>query len=234
MTFSLTLHTLFPNAIPEPVFVRDSIEALAPYGFSRETAIACVGVCRDEIAQPFTRLVEQSWGEAFVFSSLAGMLFLGVTGFKAAEQHAPINQGRERYVFYALPHIAIGPSGEIGLCYRGGRKDPSTACGALAAFQDEVASGSLHTSLDPDDLEYSLIKQRLLPSIGRGEKPGLLDLTHLAYQAVRADLQRLVTMTVDPTRADYALFTGIQVHGPDQSYVWPGERLVVVGGKRQE
>jgi hypothetical protein len=234
MTFSLTLHTLFPNAIPEPVFVRESIETLAPYGFNRDTAIACVGLCRDEIAQPFARLVEGAWGEAFIFSSLAGMLFLGTTGFKAAEQHAPITGGRERYVFFTLTHIALGPEGEIGLCYRGGRTEPSTACGALAAFQQELACGLLRTSLDPDDLEYSLLKQKLLPFIHPGETPTLFELTQLAYETVRADLQRLASLTVDPARADYALFTGIQIHGPDQNYIWPGERAVVVGGERRE
>jgi hypothetical protein len=234
VTFESTLRSLYPGAVTEAQFVEQSISALKPYGFTRETAIACVGVCRDEISQPFTTLVKAAWGEAFVFSSLAGMIFLGRTGFKAAEHHSPVLGGRERYIFFALPHIAIGPQGEPGLCVRTGRSEPSSACGALAAFQKELASGKVSTSLDPDDLEYSLLKQRLLPAIPWGAVPELPELTRRAYDAVLEDITRLASATVNTAHADYAIFTGIQVHGSQATYIWPGHRMVVTNDWKRD
>lgn len=59
------------------------------------------------------------------------MLFLGKTGFLAAQHHAPNEEGRERYVYFALPHIGVDAKGEIGRHDRPGRLQPSHACGAL-------------------------------------------------------------------------------------------------------
>ncbi len=69
-------------------------------------------VCRDEISQPLVVLIKEKWGEAFNFCSLAAMFFAGKTGLKAAMHHCPVVEGKERYVFYALPHIAIGAKGQ--------------------------------------------------------------------------------------------------------------------------
>jgi hypothetical protein len=32
---------------------------------------------------------------------------------------------------------------------------------------------------------------------------------------------------------DFAVLSGVTVHGPDREYVWPGEAAVVAGGRRQ-
>jgi hypothetical protein len=69
--------------------------------------MACASVCRDELTRPFINNIHEVWGRLFNFSSLAGMLYLGVTGFKAAQHHAPNSEGTERYVYFAFPHIAI-------------------------------------------------------------------------------------------------------------------------------
>lgn len=234
VTFESSLRSLFPGAIAEEEFVHRSAEALRPFGFTRETAIACVGVCRDEIAQPLAALVKETWGEAFVFSSLAGMLFLGKTGFLAAEHHSPVLGGRERYVFFALPHIAIGAQGEIGQCVRPGRSEPSSACGALTAFQGELARGQVHTGLDPDDIEYSLLKQRLLPRLRWGSSPDLVEITRRAYEVITEDANRLAAATVNTAHADYAILTGIQVHGPEGNSVWPGKQRVVTNDWKRD
>lgn len=47
--------------------------------------------------------LHNAWNGAFNFSSLARMLYLGVTGFQAAHHHAPNPDGRERYVYFAFP-----------------------------------------------------------------------------------------------------------------------------------
>jgi hypothetical protein len=234
MTFQTALAHHFPSTLRETDFVARTYQTLLRYGFGQHNTMACAGVCRDEISRPLASEAQKAWGKIFDCSSLAGMLFLGKTGFRAAQHHAPQIQGRERYVYYAFPHIAFGRGGEPGVCYRPGRSEPSGACGALIAFRQELERAQPPANLDPDDLELSLLRQRLRLKLPHGEVPSLIDLTRLAYEAILEDLEHLLALTVDAARSDYAVFTGIQVHAPDGSnYVWPGVLYAVVGGKRQ-
>ncbi len=95
MDFDQALNVHFPRALPEGDFLQRSYDALQGHGFSDKNSIACVSVCRDEITRSLVDGIQKIWGEAFNFSSLGGMLFLGKTGFNAAHRHAPLYQGRE-------------------------------------------------------------------------------------------------------------------------------------------
>ncbi|MDF0644224.1 MAG: hypothetical protein P0111_09345 [Nitrospira sp.] len=224
----------FPGAVPQDRFVAHSSEQLNRHGFRAENTIAFASVCRDEVAFSLAEEVEKTWGEIFMFSSLGGMLTLGKTGFLAAQQHAPIEHGRERYVYYALPHIAIDAQGKFGIYFRPGRQKPSHACGALVAFQHELETGSLELALDPDDLEQSVLKQHLLRKLRYGDVPNLPSLTRIAHTVILEELERMIRLTVDPARSDYGVFTGIQIHGPDgRHFVWPWTACVVVNGKQE-
>jgi len=234
MSFEQTLRQHYPGAVPEDQFVRGTYEALAKLGFDGPNGFACVGVCRDELTRPLVEAIEEVWGEAFNFSSLAGMLFLGRTGFLAAQHHAPRVRGRERYVFFALPHIAMDAQGQIGVCVRPGRDEKSSACGALVAFRKELSVGRLSLTLDRDDMEQCLLKQRLLPLIRYGDVPDLPTLTHLAETAILEDLERMLDQTVDRAHNDFAVLVGTQVHGPDKDYVCPKALYAVVDGQRRE
>lgn len=235
MDFQQALDAHFPNTIPEDDFVKKSYDALSLYGFNARNTIACVSVCRDEITRSLISKVQNTWGEAFNFSSLGGMLFLGRRGFSAAHHHAPIDNGRERYVYFALPHIAIDEHGEIGVCYRPGRPGTSGACGALIAFQRELRDGNVSLERDPDDLEHSALKQRLFRRIRYGDIPDLVTLTRIAYQEISEELKHMIDLTVKTSVSDYAVLTGIQIHGPKRDhYVWPGETYVVIKGQRKE
>ncbi|MFQ5612268.1 MAG: hypothetical protein ACE5H9_09070 [Anaerolineae bacterium] len=221
--------------MPEADFVRQTYQAMRRYDFNAENTIACVGLCRDEVTRSLIDGIQETWGEAFNFSSLAGMLFLGKTGFEAAHHHAPLMDGRERYVYFTMPHIAIGPQGEIGLCYRAGRAEASGACGALMAFRQEMAGGKLSLELDPFDLEQSLLKQSLFRKIEYGQVPDLVTLTRFARDVILEDLEQMVALTVDAGHSDYAIFSGVQIHGPEgKNYVAPGVMVAVVGGKRED
>ena len=57
-------------------------------------------------------------------------------------------------------HIAIDADGHSGPAGREGRDEKSTACGALAAFQKEMAGGRLNISMDNEDVQQSLLKMR--------------------------------------------------------------------------
>lgn len=223
----------FSGSIPQEEFVARSFEWLQPFGFRADNTIAFASVCRDELTLSLVELIEKTWGEAFIFSSLGGMLTLGKTGFLAAQHHAPIEGGRERYVYYALPHIAIDVQGTLGNYYRPGRQKASHACGALVAFQTELADGALQLALDPDDMEQSVLKQRLLPRIRYGDVPDLLSLTRIAHAVILEDLERMIQLTVDPGRSDYGVFTGIQIHVPEGRHiVWPGAAYAVKNGTK--
>jgi len=115
------------------------------------------------------------WGEAFNLSSLAGMFFAGKTGLAAAMHHAPIVDGKERYVFYALPHIAVDADGKV---------------------------------------------------------PDLLELTRITQAAIQTDLENTIKKVVNTNKSDYAVITGIQIHGPEVNYVWPAECYAVVNGNK--
>jgi len=233
MNFQQSLNAHFPNAFPEGDFVSRSYDALMAHGFNGENSIACVSVCRDEITRSLVDNIQKVWGEAFNFSSLGGMLFLGKTGFSAAHYHAPVYNEREHYVYFAMAHIAIDGHGEVGVCYRPGRSAPSGACGALIAFREELLKGILNAELNLDDIEQSLLKQRLLRKIRYGDIPELENLTKIAYRVILEDLEYMVELTVDPSVSDYAILSGIQIHGPDRDqFVWPGELYVVKSGKR--
>lgn len=130
--------------------------------------------------------------------------------------------GRERYVFFAFPHIAIDSNGEMGALSRPGRPKQSCACGALiailGAFKKEGVDPSckvpgVHDPLDP---EFTILKQRLARRV-RYEKldPSKMDLpslTHVAERTITDDLEYLIEKAVDPSLADYAVISGVQIH----------------------
>jgi hypothetical protein len=234
MGFEDILSKHFDTVYTEVEFVKKSYEALKKFGFNDDNAIAAVCVCRDEISQSMRSIVKHMWGEAFNLSSLAGMFTAGKTGLKAAMHHAPRVDGKERYVYYVIPHIAINEEGKTGFCKRKGIKEDSSACGALCLFLDELNKGKLHITLDEEDIEESLIKRRLLKEIPYGHIPDLLELTKITRKVIQTDLEHALEMIVDKTKSDYALITGIQIHGPEANYVWPAECYAVMNGKKQE
>lgn len=230
MSFEKILNKLFKNFYKEEEFVKKTYNLLRKHGFTAKNTIAAVDVCRDEISQPFIALVKNYWGEAFNLCSLAGMFFAGKTGLKAVIHHAPILGGKERYVFYALPHIAISADGQLGKCKRRGRKEDSNACGALNVFLNELNNRKLNLSMDYEDIELSLIKSRLLQEIPYGHVPDLLELTKITLKTIKEDFENALKKTVNIKQSDYALITGLQIHGPDGNYISLDEGCVFVNG----
>jgi hypothetical protein len=237
VSFEKVLNESFSGARIQAEVASESIEALRELGLGPDSAIACLAICRDEICQSMASNVERVWGPTFNLAGLAGMIFAGNTGFAAAEAHSPNLDGRERYVFFAAPHIAIGPGGEPGLCTRAHRAGPSSACGALVALLGEIRKGELGPFDDPDDVELGLIRARLGRRFVGTAQPelDLISLTGAAHDVIREDLERTVAATVDKAKADYAVITGIQIHGPDgENYVQPRVAYAIVDGKRHD
>lgn len=226
--FSQTIDRHFPGAISEPDFVSETATLLQARNFSQDNTIACVALCRDEIASPLFTEVERMWGSAFSLAGLAGMVTAGRTGLSAAIHHAPIEDGRRRFVIYAMAHIAIDTDGTIGRLTRSGISEQSSACGALVAFRGELEAGTLVVEFDRYDTEQSLLKHRLLPLVGYGNVPDLVDLTKLTAVTIKDDLRKiLLTLASEwsdaesDMPADVAIFSGVQIHGPDATnFLW--------------
>jgi hypothetical protein len=234
MSSETVMKKYFTKIYSESTFIKKTYTVLNKYGFDADNTIAAVDVCRDEISQPFISIVKEKWGEAFNLCSLAGMFFAGKTGLMAAMHHAPIVKGKERYVFYALPHIAIGARGQLGVCKRVGRTEDSNACGALNVFLGELKNKKPKLAMDNEDVELSLIRTRLLREIPYGQVPDLLKLTKIALSAIRDDFESALKQTVDTKHSDYAFITGVQIHAPDGNFIWPAGSYVVVQNKKKK
>ena len=237
--FRVAMDEHFPGAMLEMEYVAATAAQLRRHGFTRKNTLPCVAVCRDEIATSLVFDVETAWGPAFSFASLGGMLTAGRTGFSAATAHAPIDGDKQHFVFYAMPHIAISAEGQIGSVLREGVPGMSHACGALVGFREELESGTLDISLDHLDVEQSLLKQRLIPMIEYGSVPDLDEMTRLAAEAIEGDLWELFQAMTDQSDrsmpVDGAMFTGVQIHGPDGvNYVWPRSGHIEVDGQLTE
>jgi hypothetical protein len=233
MGFEEVLKENFPVVFTEVDYVKKTYSVLKEFGFNDENSIASVCVCRDEISQSLRSIIKHVWGEAFNLSSLAGMFTAGKTGLKAATHHAPRVDNRERYIYYVIPHIAINEEGKTGFCKRKGINEESSACGALCLFLDELRKGKLHITIDEEDIEESLLKRRLLTEIPYGQIPDLIELTKITRKVIQSDLEHAIEKVVDTKKSDYAVFTGIQIHGPDGNYIWPSESYAVVKNKRK-
>jgi hypothetical protein len=234
MGFTEVLKKYFPVVYTETDFVEKTYKKLNKSGFNADNTIASVCVCRDEISQPLVALIREHWGEAFNLCSLAAMFFAGKTALKAAMHHAPVVKGKERYVFYALPHIAIGAKGQLGVCKRIGRTEDSNACGALNVFLGELKSKKPNLSMDNEDVELSLIRTRLLKEMPYGHIPDLMELTKITLKTIKEDFENALSKTVHTDKADYAFITGIQIHGPEENYIAPADSYVVVNGTRKK
>lgn len=237
----------------DEMFVRAVAKELFGLGFSRDNCIALVNTCRDEVCRPLAKYIDQVFGMSFNISGLGGLINCGKTGFKAGMSHSPEfpcdrdGKPRERYVFFAFPHVSIGESGEVGSLLRRGRGKSSNACGALIAIKNDLRVG-IEEEEDPDDVEYVTLKKKIslkpvCRNFGSGG-PTLVDVTKAALQVITDDLETLISMTVDPEVADYAVITGVQIHSGNQipgepfrldrtvDYVAPGAMYAIIRGER--
>ncbi|MCX8030847.1 MAG: hypothetical protein N3A59_04610 [Thermodesulfovibrionales bacterium] len=223
----------FPVLYKELEFIDKTAKILQPFGFNKNNTIAAVCICRDEISQTFIEAAKQLWGDVFNLAGLGGMFIAGKMALTAAIHHAPENSEKPRYIFYALPHIAINKNSELGICSRKGI-ERSTACGALINFYEELKEGKLTPILREDDVEMSILKCKMLQALTYGDCPDLLSFTKIARTVIQKDLESAISNVIDPERADYALFTGIQVHGGDGiNYVAPEESYIVLNNTKK-
>ncbi|GJP40867.1 hypothetical protein CLOM_g534 [Closterium sp. NIES-68] len=246
-----TMAATFPNAMQEETFMHAVAEELRNLGFQRDNCIALVNTCRDEVCRPIVNLIDKEFGMSFNIAGLGGLVNCGKTGFKAAMSHSPEfpceidGKLRERYIFFGFPHVSIGESGEVGSLLRRGRGKPSSACGALIAIKGDIKAGG-PVEDDPDNAEYVELKRKIISRVASSgsDGPSLVQVTRAALQAITDDLERLISLTVDPATADYAVITGVQIHSGDQipgepfriertcDYIAPNAMYAVIRGEK--
>jgi len=236
MSFDEVLNDRFPGALLAWDFAATNRQALADLGFVNENTLAGIGLCRDEICTPFEDMLQQIWGPSFLFSSLAGAVLPGRTAFGAYLHHAPEVDGRHRIACFGFAHVALSPAGDQGWCRRPGRPAPSNACGALKSILKALTEGSgMPTPAPEGDHEFALLCRRLDRALAGRVPTDLVDLTLAVHGALDADWRALLAQAVDPATTDFALFTGVQVHGPQSlELVWVPTAEATVEGRRVE
>ncbi len=136
-----------------------------------------------------------------------------------------------------MPHIAISQDGTVGEVYREGLEHVSHACGALSAIVEELQSGHLQLMTDMQDIEQSMIRQKLISAIEYGDKPDLAAMTQLASRIIAQDVAQLLS-PLDSSVFNYAVITGVQIHGPlDTQWIYPQEFYLVssaIPGNRKD
>lgn len=240
----------FPSAINMDDFLARVEVALCAHGFRGDNSITCTNLCRDESTGILKTEIDDIFGASFNINGLGACLTCGQLGFRAGFSHAPTHDGKERYVFFSFPHIAIDSEGKVGAISRPGRAGPSSACGALIGalgqFQGDpsVMDAYAEGKHDPFDPEFAILKQRLAERMKKEQlQPKDMDLvsiTQLAERTITSDLEALIKETVDPNVSDYAVVTGIHVHNwgnegtgaPTLEWIAPANMYIVNDGKR--
>ena len=223
----------FPTPRNEAEFVANSAALLAQAGFVAENTLPIISVCRDEICSSFVSAIEAQWGQSFMLGGLAGLPFGGKTGLGAAAHHAPDIHDRERIVIYAFTHIGFGPGGEVGGCVRPGMEHLNAACGALVAYSGQVVEEDREVNkIFTDDGEYGLLTHRM-DKEPKPEKPELLAVTNTALEVIKADIDALTSKVLHQDKCDFAVFTGTQIHLPEQNLVQLSDCWAILNGNRQ-
>ena len=228
-----TVQQHYPSPLEEGAFIGTTASTLASLGFTSENTLPIIAVCRDEICATFVSSVEKHWGNSFALGGLAGLPFAGKTGMGAASHHAPDIYDRERFVIYGMTHIGFGPGGEIGGCVRTGMENLNGACGALMAYTGQLADQSVESKIFTDDGEFGLLTHRLGKIVPQGA-PDLVTVTNTALAAIKQDINAMASAVINSEKADYAVFTGTQIHLPDQNLVQASDAWVVINGQRQD
>jgi hypothetical protein len=81
--------------------------------------------------------------------------------------------------------------------------------------------------MDMQDIEQTIIRQKILSTLTYGDKPDLIEITKLASRIISDDVKNLLN-TLDRSVFKYAVMIGIQIHGPlGTHWIYPHDFYVV-------
>lgn len=216
-----TLASAFPGAASFERYLARVERAVLPLGFDREHTFAAVSICRDELTQSIISSVARRWEQPFSLGGLGARPALGRTGWRAALSHVPCEDQRGHLIVFGFPHIGIDPDGGIGSSLRRHQRHVTPTCGAMAALLHSLRNGRDPLPPGLDDHEAERL-QRVVDAVG-GELPDdLLALTKIAAEAVDTEMWSELDALGAHQDMDIAVFTGVQVHLPDDvDHIWP-------------
>lgn len=201
-------------------FLSTILKTTIEQNFTKENSIAVLQICRDEIVHSLKSCVDSIYGSSFNLASLGCILTCGVTGLKACLSHCPIIDGKRKILFFIFPHIATNNIKRYKI------DEDSIACGALYKYFDDfiknkkyniIESSDLNKigSHDPNDIEFSILSQRLSRFIQHHQtnldELDLMKITELVRIMTTQNLIELIDKCLDKND-HYIIFSGIQIH----------------------
>jgi hypothetical protein len=143
------------------------------YGFTTKNTLYGQSIGADEANHLTGELADQmrhTWGHVFNLGGLAGIPFVGKTGFTAFSHHVP--DDGNLFVVYA-PNIGISPKGEIGKLLRDGQHTLTPTCSsAIRAYEGVLAGETIPEGATHDmmiHLRRALVERA--PRIKKAENP---------------------------------------------------------------
>lgn len=229
------LANAFPDAVTVERYMAKVERAVAPHGFDREHTFAAVSICRDELTQSLITAVSHRWDQPFSLGGLGARPALGRTGWRAALSHVPCEEQRGHLIVFGFPHIGIDPEGVIGASLRRHQHHSTPTCGAMAALLASLSTESepLPPGLDDDEAERL---RRVVDGVESELPRDLLSLTRIAARAVDREMWTELDALGAHLDMDVAVFTGVQVHLPDDvDHIWPSSASIQgADGSRRE
>uniref|UniRef100_A0A7S1S7H0 Limiting CO2-inducible protein B/C beta carbonyic anhydrase domain-containing protein n=1 Tax=Alexandrium catenella TaxID=2925 RepID=A0A7S1S7H0_ALECA len=196
-----------------PAVMARVLRAIRPYKVRPGNSIYGQSVCPDEINGDeghFPVLMAGYFGHSFHLGGLAGVPFVGKTGFGAFSAHAPTD-GDVVVVF--APHIGYTLEGDPMQFLRRGQPVASAACGAATLAYQQVRSWWPY-SADRKDAQQSWLRAKLKPVsavISRAEDP-MVDLVMETYGAVEKEMLDIIN--TDFGTGNLVLIGGIMINMP--------------------
>jgi len=208
---------VFPGAMAGHKLFSKVVRALNSLGIKPANTIYGQSICSDEINNEpshISSILTKYYGKVFPMGGIGGAPYVGKTGFGAFAAHVP-EDGHVVVLFG--PHIGFTPEGEAGKFLRFGQAHASTACGAAVAAYNQCISGGMPD--DPDDLQQSWLRRRLMPHCKNLAQSNnlMVDLALQAYKEVEKEIMTIVNTNFGPGKL--VLLGGIQINMP---YPTPG------------
>jgi len=207
----------FPGALPGQIVDLVTNQVLLQRGFTQSNTLLAHATCPDEInsnnpCDDLVVLLRRRWKGAFPLGGLAGLPFVGETGWGAFEAHVP-DDGKI-FLFFG-PHVGVSSSGVVGEVDRRGQCGDSSACGAALAALGACNAGAPIRD-DPYDYQQSYITRRVAErkhEINAAVSP-VTSLTHVMYDIQMEFLKKMISAHRAKTTKfhEIAVLGGIQIN----------------------
>lgn len=167
--FDTSVRTFFPGAVPNSVVNLRVSKKLSGRDYRPYNTIMGSSLCSDEIDSTALSLKQQlqrtlclkNDGGVFELGGLAGVPFVGKSGFGAFLSHVPVNG---KVVILYGPHVGISNEGVVGKVERVGVPNPSTSCGAAVGAYKAIKAGGRGPN-DAFDYQEEFIIDELTPKL---------------------------------------------------------------------